>query len=356
MENAKYYDKVKINNEMRLRRLLQDLPKFCREFFRGIEPTTASRTRIAYGYDLRVFFHFLKEEYPDLAEGPVQNWPVSVLDKVSLSMLEEYLDYLKLYDDSSDNIRTNDEAGRLRKASSIRSFYKYFYRKQEIQNNPASLLQNPKRHEHNIIRLEVDEIAKFLDHVENGEKLTKRQQAYHKKTEKRDLAMMTLLLGTGIRGSECVGLDLQDLDFSINGMKIHRKGGNDVVLYFSDEVADALKDYLDERELIQAKEGSEDALFLSMQNRRISVRAVENLVKKYARTVTTLKKITPHKLRSTYGTQLYKETGDIYLVADVLGHKDVNTTRKHYAALEDDRRRAAAGIVQLREPTRHKSE
>ncbi|MDE6917882.1 MAG: tyrosine-type recombinase/integrase, partial [Lachnospiraceae bacterium] len=87
----------------------------------------------------------------------------------------------------------------------------------------------------------------------------------------------------------------------------------------------------------------------SMQNRRITVRAVENLVKKYASVVTTLKKITPHKLRSTYGTTLYRETGDIYLVADVLGHKDVNTTRKHYAALEEDRRRQAAKAVTLRE-------
>ena len=96
-------------------------------------------------------------------------------------------------------------------------------------------------------------------------------------------------------------------------------------------------------------QGHENALFLSMQNKRITVSAVENLVKKYASVVTTLKKITPHKLRSTYGTALYRETGDIYLVADVLGHKDVNTTRKHYAALEEDRRRKAAKAVTLRE-------
>ena len=82
----------------------------------------------------------------------------------------------------------------------------------------------------------------------------------------------------------------------------------------------------------------------------MSVRSVENLVSKYARTVTTLKRITPHKLRSTYGTNLYRETGDIYLVADVLGHSDVNTTRKHYAALEDERRRSARNKVRLREP------
>ena len=95
--------------------------------------------------------------------------------------------------------------------------------------------------------------------------------------------------------------------------------------------------------------GSEDALFLSLQNKRLNVRSIENLVKKYARIITPLKKITPHKLRSTYGTNLYRETGDIYLVADVLGHNDVNTTKKHYAAIQEDRRRSARNIVKLRE-------
>ena len=127
-----------------------------------------------------------------------------------------------------------------------------------------------------------------------------------------------------------------------------RKGGYESIVYFGIEVQNALQDYLEIRNGIIPEEGHEGALFLSMQNKRISVRAVENLVKKYASKVTSLKKITPHKLRSTYGTTLYQETGDIYLVADVLGHKDVNTTRKHYAAQADDRRRQAAKAVTLR--------
>lgn len=351
MQSANYSDQINIENEKRLRKLCRDLPSFCKEFFRGIEPTTSSRTRIAYGYDLRIFFRFLEEEYPDLEEGPVKSWPITVLDKITLTQLEEYLDYIKLYEDPDNKVHSNEERGRMRKTASIRSLYKFFYRKQKIEHNTASLLNMPKKHEQAIVRLEVDEIAKLLDSVESGDKLTKSQQKYHNKTKVRDLAILTLLLGTGIRVSECVGLDIPDLDFETNGMKIHRKGGTEVILYFGEEVEEALLNYLDERELITAKEGSEDALFLSMQKNRISVRAVENLVKKYSRTVTTLKNITPHKLRSTYGTQLYRETGDIYLVADVLGHKDVNTTRKHYAAIEDERRRKAAGKVKLREHT-----
>jgi len=193
------------------------------------------------------------------------------------------------------------------------------------------------------------EVALLLDEVEKGDMLTEKQKSYHAKTRVRDLALLTLMLGTGIRVSECVGLDLNDIDFKNGGIRIHRKGGKEVTVYFGTEVEDALLDYLDERSFIIPESGHENALFLSLQKKRIAVRSVENLVKKYSRLITPLKKITPHKLRSTYGTNLYKETGDIYLVADVLGHADVNTTKKHYAALEDERRRSARNKVKLRE-------
>ena len=140
------------------------------------------------------------------------------------------------------------------------------------------------------------------------------------------------------------------MDFNNNGIKVVRKGGSEMIVYFGEEVAQALKNYMNgSRKRVIPQEGHEQALFYSTQRRRIGVGAVENLVKKYARYVTPLKKITPHKLRSTYGTTLYQETGDIYLVADVLGHKDVNTTRKHYAAQDENRRRMAAKAVKLRE-------
>ena len=178
--------------------------------------------------------------------------------------------------------------------------------------------------------------------------MTKSQQNFHAKTKVRDMAILTLLLGTGIRVSECVGIDINDIDFKNSGIKIRRKGGNETVVYFGEEVEEALLNYIEERKLIVPVGGDENALFLSLQKRRIGVRAVENLVKKYASLVTNLKKITPHKLRSTYGTSLYRETGDIYLVADVLGHKDVNTTKKHYDAIEDERRKKARNAVKLR--------
>ena len=347
MKEKAYHEKVNNKNELHLRELMAELPRFCRQFFIGIESTTASRTRIAYAYDLGIFFTYLHDTNPVYAKLEIQDFPLEMLDEITPMDIEEYLMYLKYY--VKDGIEhSNDESSLKRKLSSLKSFYNYFYRNQLIQQNPASIVKIPKLHKKNIVRLDVDEVAILLDEVESGEKLTKRQQAFHEKTKVRDLAILTLMLGTGIRVSECVGLDIDDVDFKNNGIKIHRKGGQEVVVYFGDEVRDALMDYMKEREHTIACEGHTNALFLSLQNKRLSVRSVENLVKKYAKLVTNLKNITPHKLRSTYGTNLYRETGDIYLVADVLGHKDVNTTKKHYAALEDERRRKAAKYVHLR--------
>ena len=210
----------------------------------------------------------------------------------------------------------------------------------------------PRVKEKAIIQLDPDEVVTLLDHIENyGNQLSGVQLYHYNKQKYRDLAIVTLLLGTGVRVSECVGLNISDIDFKNNGIRILRKGGNEMVVYFGEEVEKALKDYLDlSRNGITPLAGHEDALFLSGQRKRISVDAVEKMVKKYCSAV-SVKTITPHKLRSTYGTALYRETGDIYLVADVLGHADVNTTKKHYARLTDDRRRAASKAVILRENT-----
>ncbi len=348
MKEKAYHEDVNVKNEVHLRNLLKELPPFCRQFFIGIEPTTASRTRIAYAYDIGCFFEYLHTVNPVCQRMEIREFPITILDQITPMDIEEYLSYLRYYE--KDGVEhTNDERGIKRKLASLRSFYRYFFKNELIQNDPAVKVDMPKIHEKDIIRLDVDEVARLLDEVESGENLTERQRKYHDKTKVRDLALLTLLLGTGIRVSECVGLDMEDVDFRNNGIRIHRKGGAEVVVYFGEEVRTALLDYMVERQKITAEDGSVHALFLSMQNRRINVRSVENLVKKYSRLVTSLKHITPHKLRSTYGTSLYRETGDIYLVADVLGHKDVNTTRKHYAALDDERRRSAAKYVKLRD-------
>ena len=344
-----YHEQTDIQNTLRLREVLKTLPPFCRDYFRAIDSTTTTKTRISYAYDLRIFFQFLLEENPAFKNSSMQDFTVDVLDQIKAIDIEEYEEYLKVYS-NGDKTESNGERGLKRKISALRSFYAYYYKREMIQTNPTVLVDVPKIHDKSIVRLDADEVAMLLDFIEHGgDHLTGQKRVYYEKTKERDLALVTLLLGTGIRVSECVGLDVEDVDFKNNGIKVTRKGGNEMVVYFGPEVEKALRGYLEVREGIVPIQGHEHALFYSTQRRRIGVQAVENLVKKYARQITTTKKITPHKLRSTYGTALYQETGDIYLVADVLGHKDVNTTKKHYAALDDARRRQAATAVRLRE-------
>lgn len=348
MANKTYHEEEEIKNVILMRNILSEMPQYVSSYFRSIEYSKAPRTRLGYARDLKVFYDFLCEKNPALQGKKPADITLDIIDQLETEDLEEYMDYLKFYEKDGQQF-TNSENALKRKLVSLRGFFMYLYKNKKIHSNPASLVDLPKIHQKAIVRMEANEVAQFLDNVEYGNKLTDHQQAYHEKSKKRDLALLTLMLGTGIRVSECVGLDINDVDFDFDRIKIVRKGGNEAYVYFGSEAKQALLEYLDERKNIIAVEGHENALFLSSHRKRISVRSVENMVKKYASITTPSKKITPHKLRSTYGTSLYQQTSDIYLVADVLGHKDVNTTKKHYADIDDWQRMKAKDAVTLRE-------
>ncbi len=348
-----YQVQKKQNYIERLRSVLTELPDFCQLYFRAVEPTTSILTRYGYAVDLRSFFRFLcSGQIAKFSEHRSKDFTLEELNSLTSLDIELYLEHISLYRTGADDtskIVENNERAKARKLSAIRSLFKYLYKRSLIRSNCAALVDTPKLHEKAIIRLETNEVADLLDATESGSGMTKTQRRFHNSTKLRDVAILSLFLGTGIRISELVGIDLNDIDFSKNQFVITRKGGNQETLAFGPEVASALLEYLEERKTVIPVSGHENAFFLSMQRKRITPRAVENLVKKYAKIATPLKKITPHKLRSTYGTMLYQESGDIYLVADVLGHKDVNTTRKHYAAMKEDRSRLAARYIKLRD-------
>ncbi|MCR5610791.1 MAG: tyrosine-type recombinase/integrase [Clostridiales bacterium] len=333
---------------LKLRELIKVLPPCCADFFRGIELTTGIMTRYGYAVDLKTFFTYLLDT--DICKGAdsMRDIDYSVLEKVDSVLIECYLEYVSLYQpDEDSDMKINGERAKARKLSAIRALFKYLYKKERIKNNAPALVDTPKLHEKPIIRLEPDEMDRLLSTVASGSGLTKKQKEFHQQNAVRDTAIITLFLGTGMRISELVGIDVDDLNFMSNEVRVTRKGGNEEQLVFGSDVRKALLEYMVYRESVVPAEGHEKALFLSMQKKRMTVRSVELLVKKYAQIAAPLKKISPHKLRSTYGTMLYRETGDIYLVADVLGHKDVNTTRKHYAAMSEDRRRFAAEVIKL---------
>lgn len=345
MKKDNYYAKRNISDIDKISELLEELPSFCEDYFLGVESRTSPQTRLKYAYDLRIFFDFLcKKKYKNF---DVLDLTLEHLEGVTHYDIELFLSYLSHYR-FRDKYLSCDERAKARKLSAVRAMFKYFFNKGLIEVDNSAKVPTPKLHEKEIIRLDKDEVAELINVAETGTGLTRHAAGYHSKTKVRDTAILTLFLGTGIRISELVGLDDDSFDFEENSFLITRKGGNQAILFFSDEVKYALQEYIAEKSNDPKIPAGEHAFFLSMQYKRINVRSVEILVKKYSKMISPLKKITPHKLRSTYGTRLYNETGDIYIVADVLGHRDVNTTKKHYAAITQDNRKKVANVVKLR--------
>lgn len=351
-----YLEQLSLQRTELARQYLNNLPVSCRDFISAISTTTQPLTRLAYVIDLQTFFEFASKELPCLSHKPIP-----LLDDKDLALLHakdmvQYAEYLSYYfkdhkesdGKPSQTLLMNHECGIMRKLSTLRSFFGFLFRNERLSSNIADLVPLPKLHEKPILFLLSSEIDKMMEAAKNGDGLTEHQKIYQANTRDRDIAILMLFLGTGMRVSELVGINMDDLDFSVNGVLVTRKGGDQAILYFPAEVAQALQQYLQTRKNIECKDNDKRALFLSLQKKRISTRAVEILVKKYALIASPLKKrMSPHKLRSTYATRLYAETGDIYLVADALGHADVNTTKKHYASIMEEHRRAAANHVHL---------
>lgn len=351
MKNESYFDNRDKNNLERLENICEKLPEYVEDFFLSIQMRTTPLTRLNYASDLHTFFDFLAQKK---FKKEIKDISIHDMDFITSRDLEKFLAYLSYYSKNGKVYKCNEHA-KERKLCSVRSFLKFLFREDLITANIAEKVDSVKIHEKPILFLENNEVNDLLDTVETGSGLTSRQKTWHDLTQKRDIAILNLFLGTGMRISELIGIDKNDIDFSSNAVKITRKGGNTSIVYFPEEVAVALQDYLawideySEKNAEFAKKiVNTDALFLSLQGSRISVRAVENLVKKYAQIISPLKKITPHKLRSTFGTGLYRDTRDIYIVADILGHKDINTTKKHYAATSDELRRDVAKSLKLR--------
>jgi len=346
MSNNYYLDRNR-NNMRKLNEMLAELPPFCSVFFIGIQDTTTPLTRLNYAVDLKTFFNYLTMYETRFYNKPINTLTIADIDELDSHAVERYMSYISYYDKDDGTVITNSERGKLRKLSSLRAFLKYFFNKDMLKANVATKVSSPKLHDKPIIRLEAQETAELMYSCDTLSGFGEHQKKYNEKFKIRDNAIISLFLTTGIRVSECVGLNVDDINFNLNSFRVTRKGGNQVILYFGEETAEILREYLKYRDTLNLPK-EERALFISSQNKRMMVRTMQYLVKKYAKIATPLKNITPHKLRSTYGTNLYNETKDIYIVAEVLGHKDVNTTKKHYAAISDDVRKSVAGKVKLK--------
>ena len=331
MSDYRKETEAKLN--LKIEELLKDVPQFVSSYILSISVNTSASTRLEYLRDIKRFLSYIMESYTDAKINSITDITLDIIESLDVDFLNSYSLYLKTYM-KNGKIRTNSDVAISRKQSSIRSMYAFLYSNDKIKSNPMVKVASPKIKTNSIIYMENDETKDFLNAVASGG-TNKMQAAYHNKQKIRDYALISLLLSTGLRVSECVGLDIKDIDFKHYEIRLIRKGGRKDKIYMSDSLAAIMDEYVQFRKLQTALPSHEDALFLSSQKKRMGVRAVEKLVEKYREQAALSKHITPHKLRSTYGTNLYEVTGDLYLVAELLGHKSVETTKSHYANISN---------------------
>lgn len=322
------------NNHFRKlsKELLQDMPTDTSLFFNHFDGSILPKTMYGYLIDVRGFMDFLVQNNPNVSQ--IKDIDSTFLNNLSLWDFDDYMADVRLH---------SGDAAQSRKLSALRKYLNFLLKNPDFGfSNVAFLnIEPPKRKsKRTVVRMTKDEVSDFLDNAEFGTKLRKEELPYHERLQTRDIAILSLMLNTGIRVSECVGLDLNDVELRNNRIHLIRKGFHEEYVYFPETTKTYLKEYLEKRRKMQGiNPGHEHALFISRKHNRISDDAVRNLVKKYASTTVTEKHITAHKLRSTYGTALYGELHDIYAVQQVLGHASIETTKIYVDDAETNKER-----------------
>ena len=194
MAERTYHEQSVIKYTKQLREIQDQLPSFTRQFFIAIDQTTAARTRVAYATDLKNFFEYVQLNYKQYADTDITDYSISILTELKSEDFEQYIQYLKLYSDKNGKDVVNHERSIKRKLSALRCMYQYFHKNKIINENPILQVNMPKLHDKAIIRFDEDETANFLDEVETGTQLTKKQKEFHEKNGTRDLAILTLIV------------------------------------------------------------------------------------------------------------------------------------------------------------------
>lgn len=349
-----YKDEKNDKLREKLRYDLLQMPSFVRDYMRAKTDSKETSTRYAYMLDIRVFLNFLKETRTQYKDICLKDMELDVLRNITPNDILDYMEYLDAYDGSVKK-QTNGRAGKKRKLASLSALYTYFYRQGELSSNPVAAVDLPKVHHKSVSILQDDEIQSILDAIESGSVLTRSsRERFHELTKYRDKAIVILLLSSGIRVSELVGLNIYDIDFDhpeidsfgniIYEVVVVRKGGDADKIYIPEETVTVLQEYIQQSRprLMRSKSDREEpALFLSLRGKRISVGSVEAMIKKYTITTVPTKNVHPHIFRKTRGTKLYNDTGDLKLTAEILGDKSLEVVNRHYVAESESRKKDA---------------
>lgn len=329
---------------------VEGLPLPCRGFIRekGIE--LAVSTRLAYARELNTFFEFLVSDKGMPQYDDQNNFVLkfSGKDKLSLtaadikliipSEISQYLAYRKTNGDSEPTLA--------RKRAALSSYFNYMVSNKHMEYNPVLASAKVKLPpSDSVVYLNTDEQNKLLNDIKSGEKLNKWQQKYHKKYLLRDLTIIALLLDTGMRISELHGINLCDIDFAGTKVLVTRKGGNKQYIYFSEDVRDLIKEYIQKRKSNQEETKDCSPLFVTVATKnvppkRLSIRAMEVLVNKYTQSSLPGKgSLPPHKMRSSFAVAFYEMSGnDVLALQQKLGHHTLAATNVYVKATDNTKK------------------
>ncbi|MCR5202386.1 MAG: tyrosine-type recombinase/integrase [Lachnospiraceae bacterium] len=345
---SNYKNETDFKNLNKVKEITKDFPSFIKDYINSLVTSTTTSTRLGYAINIKSFLDYLVDNNSSLKS--YKDITPKVFAAIRRVDIIEYISDTSSYIDLNGNSRVSKEHGTARKLTALRNLYQFLavnHEYPDITENTAALVKMPKIREKDVIALEKDEIQAFLKAVTGWESYlesTNQKKAldYYLKTKYRDTAIMMLFLGTGMRISELVGINIGDLDLNHNAVRIIRKGEKEQSVYYNDRVKKALVDYIDiERVTLSQNAEDKTPLFYSLQKKRITNKSVGNLVKKYATVAVPNKHITPHKLRASYATQLYDASGDIFLVSDALGHSRLETSKKYVRSKQAARKIAS---------------
>ena len=305
---------------------LTNYPSYLKSFYYSMADKSYT-TKNAYINNIIHFLDFVDYEFN------IDTNDVDELNKIKPSNINIYIS-------SMDNLSNGTKAGRL---YAIKSFFDFLVNDEHVKSNPVAKVKIPKdNEEHKITFLTKKEIGIIKKNIEKGVG-SPRARAKSAQFKKRDYAIIMLALSLGLRVTSLTEINISDIDFDKNEIKIVVKGNKIRRVKFSDNIKTVLNDWLFDRRFIMGDYLSNtDALFVSERKIRISAHTVAEIVKKYTYNID--KHITPHKLRSTCATNVYNATGDIYLTADILGHANIANTRR-YAQISDERKEKAASAM-----------
>ncbi|MCK8817277.1 tyrosine recombinase XerC [Natroniella sulfidigena] len=280
-----------------------------------------------YELDLNVFARYLKKEF-DCSEKKL------TIDDINEFQISEFLGDIIL-------IKDNSAATRNRKLYSLRSFFKFLKKKNLIEKNPVDSIEPTKtKLKSEPIYLSYKEIKEYLKAIKN----------YDSKNKNRDIAIIKTFLYCGLRISELVSLNVNDINYQDQSIKFYGKGNKERYVPLHQEVIAAIKNYLpDRKQITPSNADAKEALFLSNRGNRISTRTVQKMVKKYAKKagIKNANQITPHKLRHTFASILYRKTKDLRVLQELLGHSDISTTQIYTHTDKEQRKNAVQQMPEL---------